>query len=300
MKLKLTTLVLGVLFLSACKSNDDMDMEKPESTSQKYHSLGAKFVDEATYASFQKADVNALSLKFKNRNSENAQKALPANYSIAGAPIGDQGGEGSCVAWATAYAAASSLQHNFNGVAFPDAKRSPEYVFNQIKLSNDCQGSYISSALNLIKSQGVCSWDEMPYTDAGCTTQPSFLQTALAKNYKFTNWGVVNNTDLNGVKNLISMDLPVIIAVTVDSNFDNMGGLLGLGDWIWKSHGGTVRGGHAVTVIGYDDNKQAFKVQNSWGTGWGVNGYFWIDYNFFKKTKANNGAVNEAYVAYVD
>ena len=41
---------------------------------------------------------------------------------------------------------------------------------------------------------------------------------------------------------------------------------------------------HAMTLCGYDDNKGtngAFRVVNSWGTGWGDGGYIWVDYNFF-------------------
>ena len=36
---------------------------------------------------------------------------------------------------------------------------------------------------------------------------------------------------------------------------------------------------HAVTVVGWDDSKQAFKVKNSWGTNFGVGGYFWVSYS---------------------
>ena len=36
-------------------------------------------------------------------------------------------------------------------------------------------------------------------------------------------------------------------------------------------HPNTVRGGHCVAFVGYTPNR--FIVRNSWGTGWGDNGY---------------------------
>jgi hypothetical protein len=41
----------------------------------------------------------------------------------------------------------------------------------------------------------------------------------------------------------------------------------------------TTRGGHAVLIVGYDDDEEYFIVKNSWGTGWGESGYFRIDYS---------------------
>lgn len=39
-------------------------------------------------------------------------------------------------------------------------------------------------------------------------------------------------------------------------------------------------GGHAVLAVGYDDSQQRFIVRNSWGTGWGMDGYFTMPYAY--------------------
>ncbi|MDR4892209.1 MULTISPECIES: C1 family peptidase [unclassified Chryseobacterium] len=291
--LKLLAIVLGMLSLSSCNRNEEeQNTQQPNKENQAMRSLGAVLVDEKTYDSFAKADIEALTMKFKGKSAIAAAATIPSSYSIPNTPpILNQGQEGSCVAFATAYAAASTLEHNFKGITNP---RSPEYVYNQIKLSDCPNGTYISRGLNLIKDQGVCSWNEMPYTDVECSTQPNTTQKSAASTHKFTTWATVDNTNIDNVKTLLSMNLPIIIAVTVDGSFDN---LSSANNWIWKSHSGAVRGKHAVCIVGYDDAKQAFKVQNSWGTTWGDHGFFWINYAFFAKT--TEGAINESYVAYV-
>jgi C1A family cysteine protease len=44
--------------------------------------------------------------------------------------------------------------------------------------------------------------------------------------------------------------------------------------------GEKVLGGHAVLVVGYDDSTQRFRVRNSWGSGWGQQGYFTMPYAY--------------------
>lgn len=57
--------------------------------------------------------------------------------------------------------------------------------------------------------------------------------------------------------------------------------------------GETFDGGHAVTVVGYRDNKMidgvpgALLCANSWGKAWGLDGLFWMPYRFFEDGFAN-------------
>lgn len=39
-----------------------------------------------------------------------------------------------------------------------------------------------------------------------------------------------------------------------------------------------VAGGHCIVIVGYDDSKKAWLVRNSWGAGWGMDGYCWFGY----------------------
>jgi len=39
-------------------------------------------------------------------------------------------------------------------------------------------------------------------------------------------------------------------------------------------------GGHAVVACGYNDDREHFIIRNSWGSSWGVSGYFYMPYSF--------------------
>jgi C1A family cysteine protease len=39
-------------------------------------------------------------------------------------------------------------------------------------------------------------------------------------------------------------------------------------------------GGHAVCAVGYDDKTKRLLVRNSWGSSWGIKGYFTMPYDY--------------------
>lgn len=106
------------------------------------------------------------------------------------------------------------------------------------------------------------------------------------------NWYSLGLTDVAGIKNALNLGYPVPIVLIIYDSFDKMWYSTG----IHSSISGLSRGYHATCIIGYDDVKQMFKVQNSWGyTGGDPNdpGFYWLTYDLVQ-----HNCLIEAYVLY--
>lgn len=230
---------------------------------------------------------------YEGLDEENAanQAALPEAVSLLRfAPERkNQGQQGSCVAWSSAYASqtiltAAATGEDPNKIAF-----SPSYLYNQIKLEG-CEGSYIQRAMESMQKNGGVPLSQYPYNDQDCEREPSSsdLQTGrqnLIHGFtRITNGDNIEEISIRGIKEHLAKDAPVAIGMMVGQSFmQDM-----MGQELWTPQGmdesGVGMGGHALSVIGYDDRKfgGAFQIMNSWGPEWGKNGVGWIRYSDFK------------------
>jgi C1A family cysteine protease len=192
--------------------------------------------------------------------------------------VGYQGQEGSCVAWATAYAMRGyeARVDVWSSIAPQRADAavnfSPAFVYNQLNHGNDT-GITIPSALSLLQQKGAATLADMPYVAGQYTTQPTAAAFADAAHYRLSTFGSIAPTDVASMKAQLAAGIPVILAIKVYSNFYALGP-----NQIYAGSAGHYVGGHAVTAVGYDESKQAVKFINSWGTAWGTAGYGWISY----------------------
>lgn len=204
---------------------------------------------------------------------------LPASVLLTMPPVGVQGGEFSCVAWSVAQARSAEKYYTSNATSYNTAINifSPEYIYNQAKFGNDCSsGTGISTCLNILKNQGVCTWQSMPYTSESCSLLPNSSQVTEAANYKIGAFAIVYQNDLVALKTLLAQHHPLIVGSSIDDNFRYASA-----GFIWKSFNSAYGTNHSYVLCGYDDSKHAFRAVNSWGTSWGDAGYIWIDYDFF-------------------
>lgn len=208
---------------------------------------------------------------------------LPGSAQLTMPPVKNQGGEFSCVAFAAGYAARSAEQLYKTGATGYNLATnvfSSEFLYNQTKFGDCGAGTSVTTVLEFLKTYGVCSEQSMPYSDLnGCSLLPNSSQSAEATNFKISSYSVISKSDITAIKTMIVNKHPLILTVNLDASFTNA-----QPGFIWKSYSGADGFSHALVICGYDDSKHAFKVMNSWGTGWGDAGYSWIDYGFLAQT----------------
>ena len=213
-------------------------------------------------------------------------KGLPSSVSLRDfcPPPGDQGLFGTCTAWASAYASRSILLKIRAGEDSETPIFSPSFVYNQIRLTEDCEyGVYISDALELLKNEGCLSYNDFGY-ECGrdvTPTEKSKARKFIIKDYKrlFGKQHLPRTQILRPIKKALSEERPVIISMRCYGSLEDARD-------VWNPTEPDIdMGCHAMTVVGYDDAKYggAFQLMNSWGTAWGIGGFTWVRYSDFEK-----------------
>jgi C1A family cysteine protease len=232
--------------------------------------------------------------KFTATNASVAVASLDLSANVPA--IGDQGQQGSCVAWATAYYSKSYGKGQFSAYGLSN-EYSPSFVYNQLNGGVD-GGLYPSDAYKLLVDKGDTTLDKMGYKDTDYLTQPNATQladAALHKNLGYYNFFLGAGKGTATVRQAVKDALVgtngehklVGIAIPVYPEFDNA---TATDTYVITSptKRERSRGGHMITIVGFDDNKAysggvgAFKIVNQWGTSWGNKGYSWISYDFFQ------------------
>jgi len=197
---------------------------------------------------------------------------------------GSQGPYGTCAGWSTAYSARTileALKNNWQGTIIDSNSFSPSFVYNQIRISNDCKGgTSLIDALNVLKDFGGLKFNEFGYD---CSRDVTTQDKSKASVYRIIEYrdliasNVVQKSRF--VKKSLAEGRPVVIAMDCPYS-------LGRAKEVWIPDSSDYKDwgrGHAITVIGYDDKKfgGAFELMNSWGKSWGKGGFVWMKYSDF-------------------
>lgn len=187
------------------------------------------------------------------------------------APIRDQGGCGSCVAFGTTAAVEGALRVAINDGLYPiDLSEAHLFYCHARGQGRNCgNGWWVPPALDAYKSPGVADDPCYPYTagDQNCTNLCSnWANRAL----KISGWHAISS--IADMKSWLSTRGPLVACYTVYDDF------FAYRSGVYRHVSGPVCGGHCVCCVGYSDADNCWIMKNSWGPGWGEAGYFRIAY----------------------
>lgn len=192
------------------------------------------------------------------------------------APVRNQGSCGSCWAFAGAGIVDSSYRIRYDRSANVAEQELIDCAGGLVSGAiNACNGFYIESTMLHMQFDGVAWEANYPYVarDRGICSNPAW-------SYKVNTWGWVGigYASVSQIKNALCAYGPVATTLEVTDLFQSYTG--GVFQQKPRSQYGIVPSiNHAVMIVGWDDTKGAWRVKNSWGTGWGESGYAWVKYD---------------------
>jgi C1A family cysteine protease len=205
-------------------------------------------------------------------------------------PIVDQGQAGSCTANALSGALGFlESQALRNKISSPEEFNSNTFVpfsrlfiyYNERILEGDPLddgGAQIRDGIKTLAQYGGCDENIWPYDLNNLFVKPNDPCYTEASQHKISAYYSLDN-DLYQLKHALASGSPVIFGFTVYSSFENSE-VANTGIMSMPQLTDDVEGGHAVLMVGYNDQDQYFIVRNSWGTSWGQQGYFLMPYQY--------------------
>jgi C1A family cysteine protease len=174
--------------------------------------------------------------------------------------VKDQGYCGSCWAFSATGAIESAYHIKYNK---PVLLSEQQLVDCSKAYGNmGCDGGLMHLAFDYVMAKGIVSGSQYPYKahDQRC----HWLKT-WGPVTKLQGYGVVQENDFNALASAIHSQ-PVSVAVDASTwSF--------YGSGVWPEDMCSTDLNHGVLAVGYDMNEGFFTIKNSWGTGWGEDGY---------------------------
>ena len=196
-------------------------------------------------------------------------------------PVLDQGSCGSCAS----NSMANTLAFVMGKEGLPEMHPSRLALYYNARVlvegspADQDTGVAIADMCEAVRMYHACPESDWPYDISKFMLPPP--PRAVADSEKHVQYKCISvPQDLASMKSCLAEGFPIMIGIQVYTSFESEAvaetGIVPLPD----TDAEQCLGGHAQTILGASDRKEAFLSLNSWGPGWGLAGYSWIPYKY--------------------
>ena len=184
--------------------------------------------------------------------------------------IFDQGDLGSCTANAL------NMAFDFVHGGGPYSRLHTYYYERQMEgtIGQDA-GAEIRDGIKVLAQLGVGHEKLWPYNIRKFSQAPAKVELTEAEKGKIVQYLRLSNAQ--EFRSCLAAGFPFVVGITIFPSFE--GNDVADTGLVPMPSGEKPIGGHAVCVIGYNDNYHGgryYEVRNSWGVAWGDQGHFWL------------------------
>ena len=142
------------------------------------------------------------------------------------------------------------------------------------------EGVYIRDAIKAVARHGDCPESMWPYVEKRFATRPPKKCYHAALKYRAVKYYRIHR-NLGDMRACLATRYPFVFGFLAHKKFLKV--VKKTGHLEMPSHGEGVIGKHAVLAVGYNDSTKRFLVRNSWGSSFGLRGYFTMPYEYLTK-----------------
>lgn len=302
----------GAMILSGCAKESTQPQSPQAANGITPHTYGLQDPDPSRFSGVPVFDATQIDQMFSKRIDQDASLPIPTAYSLVTPAVRDQEQIGSCTGFCGTEA--NEILHYYaNGKSFGPVL-SPLYLYyiERVKIQHQSitadNGAQMVDIPLALQGYGECIETDYAYpvnayhtaskSSAAYQTAPNAAAVSNALLYKIgtntSNYGMVAQGDTAAVKALLRKNIPVCVGLNIydNSSYSIFEGL-NKTNYTYSplTSSGTLKsglsllGGHANIIYGYDDTKGVFLMENSWSTGWGNNGYWYLPYSVFRSSQ---------------
>lgn len=226
----------------------------------------------------QLADQRDHELKLELPSTVKLPKTADLRHSPHMPAIWDQGQLGSCTAHGNGRVFAFCYHATHNVMFMPS--RLFIYYYERVMegTTKEDSGAAIRDGIKVLAKEGVPPETDWAYDISKFAVPPPKIARTDALKDLIVKYESPAQTE-SAIETALHANLPIVCGFTVYESFESAK-VAKTGIVPMPGRRESVVGGHCIVIVGYNHTTGMFICANSWGTEWGLDGYFEIPYEY--------------------